>query len=185
MRERAGLKERIWGLTDRIPVIRETADPVVATVLLGLVGLTIVGICVPHTVFPHDASARTHVLQLAGGLLFVFGAYYTGLTIRDRRAHEYLERLAKLIEQLDSKDPAVRIGTIRLLQGMAFEKPALPRDSTTAAASTARLNAILDTLTEIANGPDSSVSSLAKEVFDDLSASHPALPNEPREPDLA
>ena len=138
------------------------------TVLGVLVALTIAGICIPHTLFPHDQNARSEVLQIAGGLLVVFGAYYTILGIIHRRAHEYLERLGKLIEQLGSPSQAVRIGTIRLLQSTAHEQPRFPQDSSTAEASAARWDAILDALAELANEGESSVSRLAREVREDL-----------------
>ncbi len=170
MRRQTGLKESIWGLTDRIPIVRETADPVMTTVLGLVIGLTIVGVCTPHTFFPHDRNARTEVLQLAGGLLVVLGAYYTVLGITHRRAHEYLERLSKLIEQLGSPSQAVRLGTIRLLQSTAHEQPRFPRDSNTAQASAARQAAILDALAELSSEDESSVAHLAREVREELIA---------------
>lgn len=175
MTRKVGLKAQLWSVTDRIPLVKETADPVVATALGLLVVVAIVGISIPSTIFPHDRTARSHVLQLAGGLLVVFGVYYTALTIRDRRSHEYLERVATLIAQLASPSPAVQIGTIRLLQNAALEKPALPRDSISAEASVARRDAILDALGELSKQNNSSVSCLAQTVYDDLISARDCL----------
>lgn len=135
-----------------------------------LVILTMVAIALPTTVFPHDHDGRTHVLQIAGGLLVVLGVYYTSIALRDRRAHEYLERLATCIGQLDSACKATRVGAVRLIQGIALETPVLPSDSTTEGALAARRSAIWDVLCEFSRDPDMDVAELATRVREELTA---------------
>jgi hypothetical protein len=165
---RDGPKNWLFSRSNRIPLVREAADPVVATVLLLLLIATAYGIARPHDIFPHDHDARGHVLQVAGGLLVVLGAYATSIALRDRRAHEYLTRLGDAIGKLDPAVPPATAGAIRLLQGLALERPALPADSTTPAAVAARRAAIWDALEMIERGRDGDLASLAKKVRHEL-----------------
>lgn len=163
-----GLKDRIWGLCDHIPLIKETADPIVATVLGIVIVVTALGISFPGRIFPHDSAARSHVLQVAGGLVLIFGAYYTSVNLREVRAQQYLERLARIIEQTGNPSEPVRLGSIRLLQGALLEKPALPADSMSAKTATARQNAMLEVLRAISKEGDSPASRLASDVLREL-----------------
>jgi hypothetical protein len=168
MGQRPGPKERLFGLSDRIPLVKEAADPIVAAVLGLLVVLAIVGISIPGEIFPHDNAARSHILQLAGGLILVLGAYYTSVNLRELRAHQYLDRLAKNIELLGAPNQAVRMGSIRLLQGIALERPALPVDSTTAGAASARRHAIREALETVSEADDARTAQLAATVLAEL-----------------
>ena len=170
MPAKAGPKTRLFATINRAPIVGELADPIVASVLGTLVIITIVAIALPSAVFPRDHDGRTHVLQIAGGLLVVFGVYYTSIAVRDRRAHEYLERLAACIGQLDSTCKATRVGAVRLIQGIALETPVLPSDSTTEGALTARRDAIWDVLCELSRDPDEDVAELATRVREELTA---------------
>jgi hypothetical protein len=177
MNPRPGPKERLFQWVNGLPVIGEVADPIVASVLGMLVVVTMVAIAIPGSVFPHDHDARTHVLQIAGGLLVVLGVYYTSIALRDRRAHEYLERFATAIGQLDSGCKATRLGAVRLIQGVALEKPVLPSDSTTAGALAARRKAIWDVLDQLSVDPDLDTATLATHVREELVHSGFARPD--------
>lgn len=168
MNQPQGPKERLFGLCDRIPFIKETADPVVATVLALLLLLAIVGISIPGQIFPHDNAARSHVMQMAGGLVVVFGAYYATVNLREVRAQRYLDRLSTVIEQVGSPSEPVRLGSIRLLQSAALEKPALPSDSMTAGAVAARQKAIREVLDAISGEGDTPAARLAARVITEM-----------------
>jgi hypothetical protein len=165
-----GPKNVLFSISNRIPLLREAADPVIATVLWTLLIATAGAVALPGEIFPHDHDARTHVLQIAGGLLLVLGAYATSIALRDRRATEYLTRLADAIGKLDSSTLPARAGTIRLVQSLALERPTLPSDSTTEGALSARRAAIWDALCMI-EGRDPELAALAEQVLGELRAS--------------
>jgi hypothetical protein len=168
MGEHRGPKERLFAICDRIPLVKEAADPIVATVLGLLAVLAVVGVSIPGEIFPHDSAARSHILQVAGGLVLLFGAYYVSINLRELRAQQYLERLAKNIELLGSPSQVVRIGAIRLLQSVALERPALPADSTTARAARARRQAIREVLEAMSEAEDARTARLATTVLEEL-----------------
>lgn len=163
-----GLKDRIWGWCDHIPLIKETADPIVATVLSLVIVLTAMGLSFPGQIFPHDNAARSHVLQVAGGLVLIFGAYYASVNLREVRAQQYLERLARVIDQVGSPSEPVRLGSIRLLQGALLARPALPADSMSAKTAEARRLAMLEVLKAISREGDTPAACLADDVLKEL-----------------
>ena len=163
-------KHALFGVFDRIPVVKEMADPIVAGVLGVLVLLTIAGVALPGQVFPHDHEARSHVMQIAAGLVVVFGAYYAAVNIREVRGQKYLERLSNVIDQVGSSQPAVRLGGIRLLQSIALERPLLPSDSMTTTAAVARKQAIREVLRSVSEEGDTDVAQLAALVLKELTA---------------
>jgi hypothetical protein len=166
--EAEGIKHRLWRIPDHVPLVRETADPIVFSVLALFVVVAIAAFALATTILPHDHNSRSHILQLAAGLLLVFGAYYTSLAIRERRAEQYLNRLTELISQLESSSDAVRIGAIGLIKSLALETPALPSDSTTPVTREARAEAILGALDAVARENRPEVSPLAAEARADL-----------------
>jgi len=119
-------KARLFAFCNRLPLIGEVDDPVTATALLVFVAATLVAVAFPGLVFPRDHSARTHVLQVAAGILVVVGAYFSAVTLREARAHRHAERLIRIVEQLGNGSTAVRVAAVRLLQSIAFEEPAVP-----------------------------------------------------------
>ena len=168
MHRARGPKDKLFDFVNRLPLLGEMADPIVASVLLVLVSVTIFGLASPHAVFPHDHTPRSHILQAAGGLLVVFAAYYSAIALRDRRAHEYLDRLAKALSDLASDSVATRVGAIRLLQSLALERPVLPPDSTTIGALRARKAAIWEALSALDQDESSVVQELAGRVRNEL-----------------
>jgi hypothetical protein len=170
-----GLKARLFQVVStRIPLVRETADPWIFLALVGLVLVTTVALIFPDTVFSGDEDPRTHVIQVAAGLLVILGAYFTAVNIREVRAHQSFERLNLAIGQLESDSQAVRIGAIRLLESVALEKLDLPTSSA-GEVSLARRRAIreaLEALTLESQGPSVVV---AREVLTRLAADSSAV----------
>jgi hypothetical protein len=165
-----GSKARVFSVFDRIPIVSEFADPIVATVLLAIIAVTAGALLLSSQIFPHDSEARSHVIQIAGGLVLILGLYYASVTVRELRAQQYLERLSTLIGQLSSTNEAVRVGTLRLLQSAALERPTLPSDSTTEGAAQARSRAIWDTITQVSRENDSDAAVLAALICRELAA---------------
>jgi hypothetical protein len=172
---REGPKARLFSVTERTPLARETADPWIFLLLTGLVVVAGLAVAFPGEVFPEDEDARSHVIQLAAGMLVILGAWFTAVNIREVRAHQAFERLQKVIEQLGDGDEAVRIGAIRLLQSIALEKLDLPGGST-GQALVARRKAVGDALAAVAAEDGGRPSAaLAEQVLRELEASG-ALP---------
>lgn len=165
-----GPKTRAFSLFDRIPIVGEFADPIIATVLLAIMAVTAGALLLSSQIFPHDHEARSHVIQIAGGLVLILGLYYASVTVRELRAQQYLERLSTLISQLASTNEAVRAGTLRLLQSAALERPTLPSDSTTEGAAQARRRAIWEAVTLVSKEGDSDASALAAAICRELTA---------------
>jgi hypothetical protein len=161
----------MFGLAGRIPLVRETADPWVFLELVVLVVVAGLGVAFAGAIFPGDDEARSHVLQVAAGVLIVFGAYFTSVNIREVRAHQAFERLQTVIDQLGSDSEAVRAGAIRLLQSIALEKLDLPTGST-GEVVVARQRAVEDALSAVAaEAGDRPSKALAAEVLRELRAS--------------
>lgn len=164
------MKSKLFYISTRIPLIRETADPWIFLVLTALVVAAAFGIFCPETVFPGDEDARTHVIQVAAGMLLILGAYFTAVNIREARAQQSFDRLCKVIDQLGSDSETVRVGAIRLLESIALEKLDLPGGSA-GQVRRARQKAILDALAsvseELAGSPSAK---LARDVLTDLEA---------------
>ncbi len=169
MREREP-KARLFDFAGRIPVARETADPWIFLVLIGLVAATVVALVFAREVFPDDDDARGHVIQLATGMLVILGAYFTAVNIREVRAQQTFDRLCRVIEQLGSDSEPVRVGAIRLLESIALEKLDLPAGSAGSALE-ARHVAVREALASVAaeRGERPSVE-LAQRVLGELDA---------------
>ena len=165
-----GSKTRIFSIVDRIPIVREFADPIIAAVLLAIITVTASALLLSSQIFPHDSEARSHIIQIAGGLVLILGLYYASVTVRELRAQQYLERLSTLIGQLSSTNEAVRVGTLRLLQSAALERPTLPSDSTTEGATQARSWAIWEAITQVSREDDSGAAVLAALICRELAA---------------
>jgi hypothetical protein len=164
------LKARLFSLSTRIPLAKETADPWIFLVLVALVVVATVGVVFPEDVFPGDEDARSHVIQVAAGFLVILGAYFTAVNIREARAQHAFDRLCKVIEQLGSESEAVRIGAIRLLESIALEKLDLPGGST-GRVMRARNDAIVEALGSVAQESAGLPSTgLARQVLQDLEA---------------
>jgi hypothetical protein len=160
-------KHRLFNQLNRVPIVGETADPVVGSALIALTVLTIIGVALPGKLFPHDPDARTHVLQLAGGLLVVIGVYWAAVNLRETRARQYFERLSAAIDQVGSESLAVQVGGIWLLKSLVLETPALPSDSSTKGAVEARNRAVFDVLTVVSES-GGAAADLATRVLADL-----------------
>jgi len=78
-----GLRTRLFDLAGRIPIVHETADPWIFTVLLLLIGIAAYGVINADSVFPGDKDARAHVIQAAAGFLVILGAYFTAVNLRE------------------------------------------------------------------------------------------------------
>lgn len=163
-------KARLFDLSTRIPLVRETADPWIFLVLAALVVVTAFAVTFPQDVFPGDKDARGHVIQVAAGFLVILGAYFTAVNIREARAQQAFDRLCRVIEQLGSGNEAVRIGAIRLLESIALEKLDLPGGSTgeVMRARNAAIREALESVVRESNGLPST--DLARQVLRDLEA---------------
>jgi hypothetical protein len=135
-------KDRLFAFSERLPLIGRAADPFVAAALGLVVVLTLVFVAIPGQVFPEDHNARGHILQLAGGLIVVGGAYFAAVNLRSTRASQLADRLRATLGDLGSDSEAVRVGAIQLLEGMANEDPNLPKDTAGRAAVQAQRRAI-------------------------------------------
>jgi hypothetical protein len=165
-----GLKARLFDLSSRIPLVRETADPWIFLVLSVLFVATAFAVVFPEDVFAGDRDARSHVIQVAAGLLVVLGAYFTAVNIRESRNQQAFDRLCRVIDQLGVESEAVRVGAVRLLESIALEKLDLPSGST-GDVLRARQHAVRDVLAAVARESTGSPSSdLAARVLSDLEA---------------
>jgi hypothetical protein len=144
-------KDRLFTVSERIPLLGGAADPFMATVLGVFICVTLVAVEMPDRVFPGDRDARTHVLQLASGLLVVGGFYFVAVTLRSTRAMQHADRLVTTIALLGSADDATRIAAIRLLEAMAHPNPNVPKDNASRAMAAAQRDAIVDALRFAAN----------------------------------
>ncbi len=170
---RRGPRDLLFALSNRVPLVREASDPMVLLVLAILVVATAIAVVFPSDVFPGDKDARSHVLQLAGGVLVLFAAYFTSVNLRETRAQHAFERLSRAIEQLGSESEPVRIGAIKLLESIALERLELP-SGTGGSAAIARHEAVREALEAVAREPaGSSPSDLAREVLQKLEAPRP------------
>src|SRR5947209_14320651 len=107
-------KQRFENIPGRSRWIGEAADPVVAGSLLLLAAAAAVCVALANHIFHGDPEARSHVIQIAGGVVVLLGAYFTAQQLVVQRAQRRGEMLSKLLDQLASKDPATQIGAIRL-----------------------------------------------------------------------
>lgn len=146
-------KDRLFSISERLPLLGGAADPFMAAVLGAFICVTLVAVEMPDRIFPGDKDARTHVLQLAGGLLVVGGFYFVAVTLRSTRAMQHADRLVTTIALLASADDATRIAAIRLLEAMAHPNPNFPKDNASHAMAAAQREAILDALRFAANEP--------------------------------
>jgi hypothetical protein len=163
-------KARLFDLSTRVPLVRETADPWIFLVLTALVAVTTLAVIFPEDVFSGDRDARGHVLQVAAGLLVILGAYFTAVNIREARAQQAFDRLCKVIEQLGSSSEAVRVGAVKLLESIALEKLDLPSGNS-GEVMLARHGAIREALACVAQeSTELSSSALARQVLRDLDA---------------
>jgi hypothetical protein len=162
------LKGRLFAFCDRLPLIGETADPVIAAMLVGIGLLTLIAVAIPSAIFPGDKDARSHVIQVAAGVVLILGAYFAPVSIRELRSQQYSDRLGRIFDQLASSNEVTRIGAIRLLHAVAIEQRALPADAGTKAATIARRRAIWDVLSVISKDQDSTLARLAAEIQADL-----------------
>jgi len=156
-------------VSTRVPIVRETADPWIFLMLVGLVLATILALIFPEQVFSGDRDPRTHIIQVAAGLLVILGAYFTSVNLREVRAHQSFERLCKTIGQLESDSEAVRIGAIRLLESLELEKLDLPTGSAGEVTS-ARRQAIREALEAFARESQGPAVAVAQEVLATLDA---------------
>lgn len=163
-----GHNDRLTPSSPRLPLLAGAADPLILLVLVGLGLLAALGTAFAGQVFPDDHDARGHVIQIAAGVLVLLGAYFTAVTVREARAQQAFERLQKTIDQLGSNSEAVRIGAIRPLEGIAWEKLDLPNSSSAAAVTASRPLAVWDVLSAVANEPAGTAPALARAVLDDL-----------------
>jgi hypothetical protein len=136
----------------RIPLIGGAADPVamVALGLLGLVAITLVWLG-PH-ILRGDRDARSHIIQLLGLVAVLVGGYFTARQLMAGHTQKYAERLGAALEQLGSDKMPVRLGAIRLLEGLAAESKGLPGDKRGRAVEEAWNGAIADALAELGKG---------------------------------
>ena len=163
-----GPRDLLFALSNRIPLVREATDPMMFLVLATLVVATGFAVFFAEDVFPGDEDARSHVLQLAGGLLIVLGGYFTSVSLREIRAQQAFDRLCRVIEQLGSDSEAVRVGAIKLLEGLTLEKLELPSGTAGAAART-RQEVIREALEAVAREADGlPPSALARQVLQRL-----------------
>lgn len=147
-----GLRTRLFDLAGRIPIVHETADPWIFTVLLLLVGLATYGVINADSVFPGDKDARAHVIQVAAGFLVILGAYFTAVNLREARAHQAFDRLCRAVDQLGSESDAVRVGAVHLLESLALERLDLPTGSA-GEVMQAKRSAIFEALEALAGDP--------------------------------
>jgi uncharacterized protein YjbI with pentapeptide repeats len=68
-----------------------------------------------------EASFRTALIQLFGGLALIGGVYFTAKTFSLTREGQITDRYAKAIEQLGNKSLDVRIGGIYALERLAHD----------------------------------------------------------------
>jgi hypothetical protein len=163
-------KRRIFAIFDRVPVVRQTGDPVIAGVLMLFALAVIVALALAEDIFPGDDRARTYVVQIAGGFLALFVFYFASINLRTSRAQHYADRVSKAIEQVGSTSDVVRIGAVRLLEGLALEEPEIPGDDASRLAARAYRRAIADVLAEIADGESGELASKARHILASLEA---------------
>lgn len=148
-------KESVELAFRRAPIVGESVDPVIAGILWLVLMLGIVGVALAGSVlFPHDKDARSHVIQLAGGVLLVLGAYFTVRNLMASQAQQYAERLRTTIAELDKSSPAVQRAAVNLLEAMAYENSGLPGNSEGKKVDGIRKNAIYVALKAFADTPD-------------------------------
>lgn len=161
-------KGRIFAFFDRMPVVRQSGDPVIAGVLLLFIALVVLALVLAKVFFPGDDRARTYVIQLAAGLLALFVFYFAAINLRTSRAQHYADRLSRAIDQLGSSSDVVRVGAIRLLEGLALEAPEIPGDDASRLAARAYRLAISDVLGEVADGREEELARRAQRVLASL-----------------
>ena len=164
---RAGAEE--WFKSRR--VLGGATDPAAALMLwiIAIVGGVAVALA-GNAFFQHDKDARSHVIQLAGGVIVLFGAYFTARQLMNAQTQKYAERLGSTLEQLGSGSMSVRISAIRLLQGMLLESHGLPGDTRGRYIDAAWKAAIRDALKAFAEAEDPEHASdpdrrLAREIW--------------------
>jgi hypothetical protein len=87
-----------------------------------------------HAIFPHESlnDARSHVIQVVGGIVVLLGSYFAARNVTVARAQQSSQLLSTAFDQLGSSNTAVRIGAIRRLEKIAREdthSAALIRDA--------------------------------------------------------
>ena len=76
-------KARAFDVANRLPLVSETARPVDVRGARLVRHSPAAAVAFPGVIFPRHHDARSHVLQVAGGLLVILGAYFTAVTIRE------------------------------------------------------------------------------------------------------
>jgi hypothetical protein len=168
---RRSKKQQIFSLFDALPVLREMGDPVIAGMLSMFAALVAIALVFATKLFPGDEDAHGHVLQVATGVVLLLGFYFAAINLRTARAQHYSDRLLRVFDQVNSSSPAIRLGAIRLLEGMAVEEPEAPMDAASRLAADARRRAIRQVLWALADeADDRQPVILARRVRDQLVA---------------
>ncbi len=109
-----------------IPVVGDADDPVVAVGLGVLLIATFVALHFSTDLFPGEVvkDSRSHVFQLAGGVLVVVGAYTAVRTVANGRAQAASQLMLTTLALLDSESEASRIAAIRHLPTLAKRRGA-------------------------------------------------------------
>lgn len=147
-----GQKTRVYGAFDRVPVLREMADPVIAGCLAVVVLAVAVALVFAPDILPRDDNPEASIVQVGGGLVLVVGVYFTAVNIRLSRAANHSEHIATVLALLDTDREDVRLGAVKLLQAVGTESPDTPGDSASRAAARARQASIIGTLEVVAQG---------------------------------
>jgi hypothetical protein len=153
--EDLGLRARGEEWFKNLPVLGGATDPAAGLILWIIAIVSGVAFALAGDVFfQHDKDARSHVIQLAGGVIILFGAYFTARQLMNAQTQKYAERLSSTLEQLGSARMSVRISAIRLLQGMLLESHGLARDKSGRYIEAAWKAAIRDALRAFAEAED-------------------------------
>jgi hypothetical protein len=139
-------KQWTEGLPGRSRWIGEAADPVVAAFLLVVAAAAIVGVAFANHIFHGEHAARSLVIQIAGGVVVLLGAYFTAHHFALQREQQRLETLSKLLDQVAAANPATQIGAVWLLQALMLD---LPRTRGTAEASRSLERAVTGALSTL------------------------------------
>lgn len=159
-----GQKSRVYRASDRVPVLKEMADPVIAGCLGLVVVAAAIGLFFAGDLFPGDENPEATVLQTGGGLVLAIGVYFTAVNIRLARAAKHAEHIATVLGLLDTDREDVRVGAVKLLEAVGTEAPDVPGDIASRRAAVARHASIIAVLEEVAaagRSPSASAAALA------------------------
>jgi hypothetical protein len=167
MAMRKTFKERLEEIPTHLPLIANASDPVVAAALWLVFLAATAGLIWAHRILPSDHEARTHIIQIAGGIVVLFGSYFAANRLAVQRSQQRAEMLRKLLDHLGSSRPAVRVGAVRLMESLALEPPA---NRVAAGETQGQLRAIHDALTALraSEDCDSSTARALTDVLDRL-----------------